>query len=384
MKPYYESYVICHKEIPLEEYIEIATNLKLKGFVIEGKENKQLKAEKSTKTQIISRKTLSSHSVNSIRKLLAQNRFHYELLAVEGTNYQVAQWVAKDNRVDIIRVPSRNMRKIITPQLASVTAECQTFIELDLQPLFDKKFSNNSFYFRLLRESLNTILLKRAPFLLTCSVAHPLDFRDRRMIYSLAEIIGIPSRVLNDNYQLLTQRLKTNREKLAREIIAPGIKVLTKKAQKNEKIKKSDLKEKEWKEKDQPSLELESLTDEELKQLTKSISIAEQELPILTLERPRYISFETITTANISLDKKKLQQLFWSKFSELYGTVGSSKAGLYLLDFSNKTMTGILRCSHMALQATRVILGLITEYQEKRILLKINRVSGTLKGIRKE
>jgi RNase P/RNase MRP subunit p30 len=118
----------------LTNYDSIAEKLGIAGFVIQNKKYKDLNGLQ-TKVHHFSRSSLTLESVNQVRKTLPKVRKSYDIVSIHTNNSKIAQWVAKDNRVDILAIPYKHQKKIIIPTLANVAAQNRTFFEIDLSPL---------------------------------------------------------------------------------------------------------------------------------------------------------------------------------------------------------------------------------------------------------
>ena len=357
MTPYFEPRVTIKEKTDSKLFEKIAKRLQLEGYVVLGEKYK--KEDLLEPLQKISRIEIKESKVEKIRSLLPKVRNQYELVSVKTTSAKAAQWVVKDNRVDILTIPYKSTKEIITKNFANVAATNQTFLEIDLSFLIKTNSQFPSIKLRTLSRVMNLIIREKAPFVLTFDVQDPLDFRNERSIIALANLIGIPSKTIKENMRKFKERIELNRSKLLPEFIRPGVwKVEKKKASK----KKTTSKDKEIK---------------------TEVLFNLKELPIekIKLERQRYLLFEILQLKEKAFEEKLIIDNLWKRSSILFGEVGSSRLGLYMVEFNSKKSIGIVRCNQFSLSAVRAIMSTITNLEETKIAFHILKVSGTLKNL---
>lgn len=360
MTPYFEPRVEIKEKKDSKQFDEIAKRLQLNGYVILGEKYKEKKKEESKEAiQKVTRIEIKENKVEKVRSLLPKIRNQYELVSINTSSAKVAQWVVKDNRVDILTIPHQNIKEIITQSLANVAASNQTFLEIDLSFLTSSNSFSHSIQMRVLSRVMNLIIREKAPFILTMNVEHPLDFRNERSIIAMANLIGIPSKAIKENMQKFKERIELNRSKLAPEFITPGV---------------WKVEEKKTSKKIIASKETEVQTE---------IPFNLKELPIekMKMERQRYILFEILQFENKNVEEKVVIDNLWKQFSKFFGEVGSSRIGLYLIEFNSEKSIGIIRCNQLSLSAVRAMMSTITFLEETKITFHVLKVSGTLKNL---
>lgn len=359
MIPYYEPSVFLTDEKKIAEFDLIAKRLGLAGYLIIGKTHSKKKT-KDTKLQVehISRLEIHPKNVNDLRKELQKQRPKCEILSVKTDDAKIAQWVVKDNRVDIVSIPGKKIKEIITKQFANVAADSQTFIEIDLQPLVDESV-NRSISIRNLARTMNIILQMNAPFVLSLGVKSPYGFKALRSIIALCSLIGIPNSKVKKSLELFNQRIKSNQEKLTEGFISEGITAVEEDEPISKRTVSNDL-------------------DLELPQ-----NLKEQQLGKITLERQRYLLFEILSEKKTKLTQKEFEGMIWQNFNSLFGAVGSSQLGFYVTYFNEEKQFGIVRCSHKYLTAMRAVLAIMNRIEEKPVIFHVMKVSGTLKNLLK-
>ncbi len=99
-------------------------------------------------------------------------------------------------------------------------------------------------------------------------------------------------------------------------------------------------------------------------------------------ERERYIAFQIISENPISYID--LEKNLWDVMEEFLGEYGLSKTSLWLIKnlYDSKNQMGIVKCNHKSLTQVLACLGLISRLGESRVVFKILKISGTIKGLR--
>ena len=98
-------------------------------------------------------------------------------------------------------------------------------------------------------------------------------------------------------------------------------------------------------------------------------------------ERERYISFEIISEESIFYSD--LEAGIWQTLLEFYGERGVSQMSVWLVKnlFDDTKQTGVIRCNNKSVPKVIAGLGLITRLGDSRVIFKIDKVSGTIKGL---
>ena len=95
--------------------------------------------------------------------------------------------------------------------------------------------------------------------------------------------------------------------------------------------------------------------------------------------RRRYLALKV--DCEEPLDSGVVSEAVWNAVLRLFGEVGASQAGLYLVRFDEKTRHGVLRCSHKSLPMVRASVASITRIGNARAAVHVVRVTGTLKAL---
>ncbi|MEA2070930.1 MAG: Rpp14/Pop5 family protein [Asgard group archaeon] len=356
MIPFIEPRVKIASLSQLQNYQKIAKKLGYAGMVVLNQESKSFDESLQNDNYHLTRGEYQGKNIPALRTFLAKKRNDYHLISVKTSNEKVAQWAVKDNRVDIISIPFPAMKQIVTPSFANVAATNHTFIEISLKSLLTEQF-HLSYFLRVISSIFHLLFQQKACLLLSLNIKNQYDFRDPRTFKAIADQLGYSWSNLKLSQKLFLERLSINKAKLSENFIAPGI----------------------WKKDKEKELALlknfkipDNITPE-LPFNLQAISSSDKKL-----ERQRYLSFEIISEQKLNITKKELQNIIWEQLQKLYGSIGCSQVGLYLLAYDTETSYGILRCSHHAVRALRISLATIASINQMRVIVHINKVSGTI------
>ncbi|MBI2543156.1 MAG: hypothetical protein HYW24_03150 [Candidatus Aenigmarchaeota archaeon] len=105
-------------------------------------------------------------------------------------------------------------------------------------------------------------------------------------------------------------------------------------------------------------------------------------LPPILREKERYISFRIISEETIVYSD--LESSIWQTLLEFYGERGLSEMSMWLVKnlYNEVKKIGVIRCNNKSVSKVIAGLGLITRLGEGRVNFKIEKVSGTIRGLR--
>lgn len=98
-------------------------------------------------------------------------------------------------------------------------------------------------------------------------------------------------------------------------------------------------------------------------------------------ERQRYLLIRIITDGDI--EEQQLIRAIWRNISALYGEYGSSRTGLWLIEYE-KNKYGILRTNTEALQMVRTSLAVMRQVEATNCIMVVEGVSGTIEALKKK
>lgn len=98
-------------------------------------------------------------------------------------------------------------------------------------------------------------------------------------------------------------------------------------------------------------------------------------------ERERYVKFRIISEEPVAYSD--LEAAVWNTFLDFYGESGVSRLSMWLVKnlYDARTQIGTIRCNNKSIPEVIAGLGLISRFGEGRAILKILKISGTIKGV---
>lgn len=83
------------------------------------------------------------------------------------------------------------------------------------------------------------------------------------------------------------------------------------------------------------------------------------------------------------ISERALLRAIWDALYSLYGDIGVSECGIWLIDYDEKRGVGILRCTHTKVEAVRAALACIHMINGRRTCIRGVVTSGTIKAARR-
>jgi len=105
-------------------------------------------------------------------------------------------------------------------------------------------------------------------------------------------------------------------------------------------------------------------------------------IPPTQRERNRYLAFEAISDSSFKRDE--IIRAVQKSCLNFLGELGTSKTGLWLMDWDSGKKKGILKVTHKTVDEARASMALVKEINRKPCILKVLGVSGTVKGAREK
>jgi ribonuclease P/MRP protein subunit POP5 len=96
----------------------------------------------------------------------------------------------------------------------------------------------------------------------------------------------------------------------------------------------------------------------------------------------RYIAFRILGERSFTL--REVMEGIQAELLRLYGEYGAAKADLRPIEYDERDLIGILRCSRSSLIEVRAALTAITEISGRPAAFHCLGVSGTLKSLRRK
>ena len=99
-------------------------------------------------------------------------------------------------------------------------------------------------------------------------------------------------------------------------------------------------------------------------------------------EKERYIRFKIISEEPVVYSD--VEGSIWSTLLDFYGELGVSQMSVWLVRnlYDENSQTGVIRCNNKSVTKVIADLGLIMRLGESRIIFKMLKVSGTIRGLK--
>lgn len=100
-------------------------------------------------------------------------------------------------------------------------------------------------------------------------------------------------------------------------------------------------------------------------------------------ERERYVYFKIISDGKVLYSD--LEAAIWNTLIGFYGESGVGGMSVWFVKntWDDRSQSGVIRCNNLSVPRLIAGLGLIPRLGESRIVLKVEKVSGTIKGLEK-
>jgi len=104
-------------------------------------------------------------------------------------------------------------------------------------------------------------------------------------------------------------------------------------------------------------------------------------LPTLR-EKERYVAFQIISEESVTY--ADVEAAVWNVMLDFFGEYGTSKTSMWLIKnlYDEQKQFGVIRCNNESVATVLAALGLISRLGDIRVIVKVLKVSGTIKGLR--
>ncbi|MFX1562905.1 MAG: Rpp14/Pop5 family protein [Promethearchaeota archaeon] len=94
--------------------------------------------------------------------------------------------------------------------------------------------------------------------------------------------------------------------------------------------------------------------------------------------RHRYLVVQLVTEDSMP-SEEKFRRVLWTQLQNLYGELGVSKVGFWVVVYHPESKAVVIRCQHDQVRALRATLATITRIGSTSLLLHVVGVSGTIR-----
>jgi len=93
--------------------------------------------------------------------------------------------------------------------------------------------------------------------------------------------------------------------------------------------------------------------------------------------RHRYLAVRLVAVTN-SLSEEAFREGLWQQLQQLYGELGVSRIGFWIVIYDAASQASIIRCQHDQVRALRAALATVTGIRGVPLLLHVVGLSGTI------
>jgi len=167
---------------------------------------------------------LNHESREEMISILRQQRRIFPIISITCINPEIAAWAAQDNRVDILKFPTFQIRQLMTRSVAKLMIKFQKLLEIPLSELYSLPERQQIPAFRQTQSALKIASHKKVPILLSSGSSRADQMRSPQELVSLGQILLAESVMSLDSLSLVPQRLiQQNLLKISPNYITPGV-----------------------------------------------------------------------------------------------------------------------------------------------------------------
>lgn len=159
-------------------------------------------------------------NANNIKKIFSENRFKYDIIAVEPVSASVAAIAARDRRVDVVRIGNESTLKVFNTRYGRRLEEFNKFVEIDLSLFWQKKLAKN---LRPLMRVLRSLKSCKLNYILHKDIVELHDLRSYRGLQSIGRLLNLSNE--NTGKPDLIERIELNEKKRDGRIPMDGVEI---------------------------------------------------------------------------------------------------------------------------------------------------------------
>ena len=168
--------------------------------------------------QTFYRKTIISDNDIEIKKALQKYRKKYHIIAGVPLNAKTAALLARDNRVDMIRINPSLGLSVFNKRYANRVLENGKILEIDLSNFQKKYFANKV---RPLMRILKSMKVQKLSFHLTNLPTSIEELRSDKALIAVGKLLEISSNIASTS--IISDRIIENMKKIEGKIPFPGV-----------------------------------------------------------------------------------------------------------------------------------------------------------------
>jgi len=168
--------------------------------------------------QTFYRKTIISDNDIEIKKALQKYRKKYHIIAGVPLNAKTAALLARDNRVDMIRINPSLGLSVFNKRYANRVLENGKILEIDLSNFQNKYFANKV---RPLMRILKSMKVQKLSFHLTNLPTNIEELRSDKALIAVGKLLEISTNSASTS--IISDRINQNMKKIEGKIPFPGV-----------------------------------------------------------------------------------------------------------------------------------------------------------------
>ena len=99
-------------------------------------------------------------------------------------------------------------------------------------------------------------------------------------------------------------------------------------------------------------------------------------------EKNRFVAFEVLSDPKF--EKKAVSGTLWDSFLSLFGDLGGSEAGFWLIEWKKERSWGLLKVRHTAVDRVKAAMAAVGSVDGSDAAFHVIGVSGTVKSAREK
>ena len=203
------------------QFISIAKQLGWHGITSPMRFEQTQNVSKKSEIKLYSRTDLNAGNTEELKRQVTQVRRQTHIVSVKCKTAIITKWAALDNRIDVLRFDSRDIRKLFDKSTAKMINENGKALEIQARQII---FAHNLIpIIRHLSKAVAIAQRKNCPIVVSSGARDPWELRAPRDLAGLMDLINLPFQealkcVSDTPWGIITQ----NERKLKSQV-APGI-----------------------------------------------------------------------------------------------------------------------------------------------------------------
>jgi len=211
----------------LDSFADMASTLGFRGIVVPIKGELPGGFEINNVT-IYPRLDIKSTKLGVLKRELDKSRKKYSIIAVPLSEIDIANWAAKEARVDVLTFQPTKTHHNLRGSTARLAAKAGTSFEVSIAPLLNVTGLTRSKLIKEYRESITTACNAGMKVILSSGASTPIQMRSPWALNHIGTLFGLDTQYTEDSISNHTHTLlHANVRKLGDNHIAAGIELVS-------------------------------------------------------------------------------------------------------------------------------------------------------------